>query len=437
MPVLKITHGGCSAKMVNYLFSEKGQIDRLQAVGGNVVGRDPKTVEREFAETRVFHGDQPGRQYYHVAISFERSDLGDLNTSNGTPDYERIRDYGEEWAKEAGIAEKHEYLVVVHGEKEHPHAHVVWSATGLDGRKYHDDKQNLGRLRDVNDRLARSHGIQRELDRVRDPHRPSDKFIRQAQRGGERYSWKLDMQDRIREAGRRAFSEEEFRARLKEKGVELRVRGEKFSYGMKDVHGKQRIARESRLGESYQRDALIEKFARQKEQLLQDPEGYRRRLLAEQDRPYAWQRDLRGRMSEAMRTAKNPHEFKESLSKLGVAARQDEKGRYYFSFKDNHGLSHSDVLADRLSRGGTERIGVRLQENALRGDMADRAASADLTRAIGGEARGLVTSLMRQVEAATREPHHGLGGRDLPTREDLRLERPRQPHEYGDSHERW
>lgn len=437
MPVLKITHGGCSSKMINYLFSEKGQSDRLQAVGGNVVGRDPKTVEREFYETRVYYGDQPGRQYYHVAISFERSDLGDLKTPNGAPDYERIRDYGEEWAKEAGIAVKHEYLVVVHGEKEHPHAHVIWNATGLDGRKYHDDKQNLGRLRDVNDRLARSHGIQRELDRVRDPHRPSDRFIRQAQRGGERYSWKLDMQDRIRAAGSRAFSEEEFRTRLKEKGVELRVRGEKFSYSMKDAHGKNRIARESRLGEIYHRDAMVEKFARQKEQLRQDPEGYRRRLEAERNRPYAWQRDLRGRISEALKTSKDSRGFKESLSRLGVAARQDEQGRYHFSFKDNHGLSHSDVSADRLSRGGTERIGARLHENALRGDMAGRPASVDLTRAIGGEARGLVTSLMRQVEAATRETHHGQGGRDLPTRDDLRAERPRHPHEHGDGHERW
>jgi|WetSurMetagenome_2_1015567.scaffolds.fasta_scaffold23987_2 hypothetical protein len=437
MPVLKITHGGCSAKMVNYLFSEKGQSDRLQAVGGNVVGRDPKTVEREFNETRVYCGDQPGRQYYHVAISFERSDLGDLKTPSGTPDYESIRDYGEEWAKEAGIADKHEYLVVVHGEKEHPHAHVVWSATGLDGRKYHDDKQNLGRLRDVNDRLARSHGIQRELDRVRDPHRPSDKFIRQAQRGGERYSWKLDLQDRIREAGRRAFSEEEFRARLKERGVELRIRGEKYSYSITDRGGKHRASREGRLGETYQRAHLVEKFGQQKEQLRIDPEGYRRRLKEEQEKPYSWQRDLRGRITEALKTAKDPHGFKESLSKLGVAARQDEQGRYHFSFKDNHGLNHDDVSADRLSRGGTERISARLQENALRGDIADRAASADLTRAIGGEARGLVTSLMHQVELATRETHHGHGGRDLPTREDLRAERSRHPQESGDGHERW
>ena len=423
--------------MISYLLNQNEEGNRVQALGGSVAGRDGEAVEREFKATREQFGQRGGREYYHVALSFERHDLGDLAKPDGTPDHAKIRDYGEEWAKEAGIAQKYDYLVVVHGEKGHPHVHVVWNATDQDGRKYNDDKHNLDRLRDVNDRLARAHGIQRELDRVRDPHRPSDKFIRQAERGGSRYSWKLDMQDRIREAGRRAFSEEEFKARLKERGVELRIRGEKYSYSMTDRGGKHRASREGRLGEGYQRAHLVEKFAQQKEQLRLDPEGYRRRLKEEQTGRYSWQRDLRGRITEALKTAKDPQGFKESLSRQGVTARQDEQGRYHFSFRDNHGLSHNDVSADRLNRGGTERIGARLHENALRGDMAARPSSVDLTRAIGGEARGLVTSLMSQVEAATRETHHGHGGRDLPTREDLRAERPRYPHEHGDGHERW
>ena len=289
MPVLKITHGGCSAKMVNYLFREQEGSGRLQAVGGNVVGRDPQSVERDFKLTRNYFGENGTREYYHVALSFERSDLGDMKTPEGKPDYERIRDYGEEWAESAGIGDKYDYLVVVHGEKEHPHAHVVWNATGFDGHKYHDGKKNLDHLRDVNDQLARKHGIQRELDRLRDPHRPSDKFIRQAERGGSKYSWKLDMQDRIREAGRRAFSEEEFKARLKARGVELRIRGEKYSYTMKDETGKQRTSREGKLGEPCQRAQLLEKFAQQKEQLRLDPEGYRKRLKDEQAKPYSFQ----------------------------------------------------------------------------------------------------------------------------------------------------
>lgn len=416
--------------MTTYLLTQEAESGRVQAVGGNVVGRDPEAIEREFQETRDFYGVTSGRQYYHVALSFERSDLGDMATPEGQPDYNRIRDYGEEWAKEAGIAGRHEYLVVVHGEKDHPHAHVIWNATGLDGRKYRNDNHNLDRLRDVNDRLARQHGIQRELDRVRDPNRPSDKFIRQAERGGGRYSWKTDLQTRVREAGRRAFSEDEFKARLKEQGVELRVRGWKYSYSMTDAQGQHRTIRERRMGEPYGREHLIEKFAQQKAQLERDPEGYRRRLKEEQAAPYSWQRDLRGRIIESLKSAKQHEDFQAGMGQRGVSARLDEDGLYRFTFTDRHGLSHTEVSADRLTRGGSERIATRINENATREDIA---VAAVVSKGAAREAGGLVANLVRQVESASRDPR-GRGGEGLPVREDLRQERPRR---HGDGQERW
>ena len=434
MPVLKISVGGDSSKMISYLLNQNQAGDRVQTMGGNVVGRDAESIEREFRETRDFYARDGARQYYHVALSFERHDLGDLAKPDGTPDHAKIRDYGEAWAKEAGIGDRYDYLVVVHGEKEHPHAHVVWNATGQEGRKYNSDSRNIDRLRDVNDRLARSHGIQRELDRVRDPHRPSDKFIRQAERGGNRYSWKLDMQERIREAGRRAFSEDEFKTRLRERGVELRIRGDKYSYSMTDRGGKHRASREGRLGESYQRVHLVEKFAQQKEQLRRDPEGYRRRLRDEQAGPYSWQRDLRGRIIEALRTSKHHEAFREALERKGVTAKLGEDGLYRFSFKDPQGLVHQDVSAQRLYQSTPDRISNRIQENAERHEVA---VAASVTRAAGREAGGLVTTLMRQVESATRDPHGARGTEGLPTREDLRQERPRHREGHEDGAERW
>ena len=419
--------------MVGYLLSQNESGNRVQALGGSVVGREAGAVEREFKETRDYFGQQEGRQYYHVALSFERKDLGDLARPDGTTDHGKLRDYGEEWAKEAGIADRHEYLVVVHGEKGHPHAHVIWNATGLDGKKYHNDRHNLDRLRDVNDRLARNHGIQRELDRVRDPHRPSDKFLRQAERGGGRYSWKLDLQDRIREAGRRAFSEEEFKGRLKEQGVELRIRGGKYSYAMTDETGKQRMIREARLGEPYQRAHLLEKFSQQHEQLKRDPEGYRLRLREEKSGRYSWQRDLRGRIIDTLRPAKNHEGFREAMERQGVKAHLGEDGLYRFSFKDQHGLDHTEVSAARLYSATPDRITSRIEENAGR---AEAAMALSVGKMVGREAGGFVASLMREVESTTRDPHGARGGDGLPTWEDIRLERPRRPEgleERGES----
>ena len=434
MPVLKITHGGSSAKMIRYLLTQDQEGSRLQALGGTVVGRDPKTVEAEFRDTRLHFGDGTGRQYYHVAISFERNDLGDMATPEGGPDYAKLRDYGEQWAQEAGIARDHEYLVVVHGEKGHPHAHVIWNATGLDGHKYHDDKQNLSRLRDMNDRLARVHGIRRELDRVRDPHRPSDRFLRQAERGGGCYSWKLDLQDRIREAGKRAFTEEEFKGRLKGQGVELRIRGGKYTYAMTDEMGKQRMIREARLGEPYQRAHLLEKFSQQHEQLKRDPEGYRRRLREEQSGRYSWQRDLRGRIIDTLRSAKSHEAFREAMDRKGVKAHLAEDGLYRFSFRDQHGLDHTDVSAARLYSSTPDRITSRIEENAGR---AEAATALSVGKMAGREAGGLVEGLMREVESATRDPYGARAGEGLPTREDLRMERPRHPDGFERRDEPW
>lgn len=417
--------------MISYLLNQNEAGNRVQALGGNVVGKDAEAIEREFRATREQFGQQGGREYYHVALSFEKHDLGDLAKDDGLPSPDRLRNYGEEWARSAGIAQKHDYLVVVHGEKGHPHAHVIWNATDQDGRKYNSDCRNIDRLRDVNDRIARVHGIQRELDRVRDPHRPSDKFIRQAERGGGTYSWKLDMQDRIREAGRRSFTEEEFAKRLKERGVELRVRGEKFSYGMKDKTGKQRACREGRLGESYRRAPLLEKFAQQKEQLKRDPEGYRRRLKEEQSGRYSWQRDLRGRIAEALKTSKDHEGFKAALERQGVRAVRSENELYRFEFQDRHGLPHAEVKAEQLYKGTSDRISLRLQENA------ERTTAPNLAQAAGREAGGLVAALMRQVESASHERHGSRSAEGMPTREDLRHERPRQHEGHEDRTERW
>ena len=434
MPILKISVGGNSSKMISYLLNQNEARSRVQAVGGNVTGRSSEAVEREFKAARSQFGQEGGRQYYHVAISFEHGDLGDVVKPDGGPDYAKLRDYGEEWAKEAGIAEKHDYLVVVHGEKGHPHVHVLWNATGSDGRKYHHDNRNLDRLRDVNDRLARAHGIRRELDRVRDPHRPSDKFLRQAERGGGCYSWKLDLQDRIREAGKRAFTEEEFKGRLKGQGVELRVRGGKYSYAMTDEMGKQRMIREARLGEPYQRAHLLEKFSQQHEQLKRDPEGYRLRLREEQSGRYSWQRDLRGRIIDTLRSAKNHEAFREALERQGVRAQLGEDGLYRFSFRDEHGLDHTDISAARLYSTTPERITSRIEENAGR---AEAATALSVGKMAGREAGGLVAGLMRDVQAATREPHGARGGEGLPVREDLRQERPRHPDGREEGGGRW
>jgi hypothetical protein len=245
------------------------------------------------------------------------------------------------------------------------------------------------------------------------------------------------MQDRIREAGRRSLSEDDFRARLKERGIELRIRGEKYSFSMKDARGKQRISREGKLGESYKREHLQQKFRDQQDQLTRDPDAYRQRLKEERTQRYSWERDLRGRITEALKTSKDHESFRNRVALEGVTTRQDEHGRYRFSFEDRHGLPHADVPSEHLYRDASGRIEARLHENAERGTLPEQAATVDLPRSAGREASGLVTKLMREVESTTRDPHGAKDRGGPPTREDLRYERPRRHEGHDDWQERW
>ena len=133
--------------------------------------------------------------------------------------------------------------------------------------------------------------------------------------------------------------------------MELRVRGDKYSYSMQDARGRFRIAREGKLGEAYQRAHLTEKFGEQKEQLQRDPEGYRRRLKEEKTGRYSWQRDLRGRISEALKTSKDHGSFQSAMERQGVKAARDEHGRYRFEFRDRHDLNHKDIAAEPVVPG--------------------------------------------------------------------------------------
>jgi IS30 family transposase len=181
---------------------------------------------------------------------------------------------------------------------------------------------------------------------------------------------------------------------------------------------------------------LVVKFGQQKEQLRLDPEGYRRRLKEEQSGRYSWQRDLRGRIIETLRTAKNHEAFAEALGRQGVTAKLGEEGLYRFSFRDRHGLEHQDVSAERLYRGTTDRIATRLQENANSGAIGERAQVVSVTHTVGREAGGLVATLLRQMESAGRN-QRGRGSEGLPTREDLRQERPRRHQGLEEWQERW
>ena len=128
MPIIKIDTGRSSTKVGRYLAMDRTGAERSEYFLSNTAAENVKEAELQFRATSEAYGKTEGRQFFQAYISFQRNDLGSLANPDGTPNWERIGDYGKEWAERFGMAQRHEFYVVAHGDKPHPHIHVVWNA---------------------------------------------------------------------------------------------------------------------------------------------------------------------------------------------------------------------------------------------------------------------------------------------------------------------
>ena len=380
MPIIKIDTGRSSTKVGRYLAIDRTGAERSEYFASNTAAENVKEAELQFRATREAHEKTEGRQFFQAYISFQRNDLGSLANPDGTPNWERIGNYGKEWAERFGIAQRHEFYVVAHGDKPHPHIHVVWNAVAYeDGLKFRfHGKPDMERARDVNDQLAREHGIQRQLDRHREPDRAPDAVIRAAQRGADSYSWKMDLQNRIKSAASYPTSEQSYMVALKREGIEVRTRGGHYTYSFEDATGMKRVARASRLGEPYQRASLLDRFSSHQQRMSShDQMAQVRMMKGEQTHFRSWQSELRGKIQEAKRRTTSFVQFEARLAQRGVRVSLDNDGNYRYSFTDTAGAKHDHEGASSLGPPyDKEALRASFDENAIR-----RAAAAQIAAA--------------------------------------------------------
>ena len=100
MPVLKIDSGHSGTALARYVrYNPKGN-EREEAFASNLgAPKDAQGAEREFRLTRDHFGKTDGVQSYQAYLSFQRTDLGDMANPNGSPNWQRLANYGAEWAQ--------------------------------------------------------------------------------------------------------------------------------------------------------------------------------------------------------------------------------------------------------------------------------------------------------------------------------------------------
>lgn len=410
MPISKVSNGHSSAVMLRYLTRENEEGSRVQAMGGNLSGRDWRSAEMEFRLTRDQFSARDGVRYHHASLSFDPKDLGSLRGTDGAPDYEKLVAFGELWAHRNGIPDRHQVIVVAHGDKAHPHVHICWnSVSRVDGTKWHSDRAFLERARDTTDSLAREHGIQYEPSREKNSTRPPDKVLRATARGADPYSWKVDLKARVAEAARASIHEEDFRKKLGQKGVEVRHRGEAYTYSFRDPDDKLRVARASRLGEEYQRGPLLERFEAQRREVLLGPRGaeeFAARLRQEKGRPLrSWRNNFRHQLSQARRQATGFDDYRDRLAAQGIVLERSPSVHRY-TFTPDSGQVHCIEGRSLGAAYSEERLSARFADNArLRGISEGAPILSRTASGLGGIAERLSREIHRESQADHGDPH--------------------------------
>lgn len=103
---------------------------------------------QEMMNTKLQYGKTDGRMYYHFVQSFSPKE-------NITPEmaHEIALKFAEQF-------QGYEVLVTTHVDREHIHSHFVVNSMSCEtGRKYHSDKENIQKLRQVSDDLCLQYGL--------------------------------------------------------------------------------------------------------------------------------------------------------------------------------------------------------------------------------------------------------------------------------------
>lgn len=212
-------------------------------------------AKSQMKATRELWGKTDGIQAHHIIQSFKPGEV--------TP--EIANEIGRDLAKE--IAKGHECVVYTHTDKDHIHNHIVINSVNYEnGSKYNASKEELYRIREVNDRLCKERG----LSVVQEKNSPirytlAEKSLLEK---GE-VSWKDEIRQFIDDEKEHSKTYEQFKQNLTDKyGIEVNERGKNITFTHPDNGMK---VRGSKLGNSYEKEMLKNEFTRQIEQTKGEP----------------------------------------------------------------------------------------------------------------------------------------------------------------------
>lgn len=213
-------------------------------IGGNMDGKTPKELAKEFAESRSLNPDLQ-RPVYHLSLSLAPGEhLNDFTWN----------EIADRYMKEMGF-ESSQYVVARHIDRDHEHIHIVASRIGLDGKTVSDSNDYYR-----SEQVIR--GIEKEfgLERVLSSHERDIEDQKKALSAGELHkaletgtpNVKMVLQNHVDVAATHSVTMTDFVKHLERQGVQVipnmaatgRVSGLSYRIDGKTVKG-------SKLGKAY------------------------------------------------------------------------------------------------------------------------------------------------------------------------------------------
>jgi hypothetical protein len=254
MSIVMLSGGSSSSAMLDYLGrggAEGGE--RAVAWDASTVADRLEDVDDVWAMTRDAFGTHGGREYGHAAFSVCPEDPRAKEISN-----DELLEIGRELAEH--VAPGHDWVAVVHRDREHPHVHVVWNSVSHDtGKKFHCDAAKRREAIAIKHAVDRRHGLELTPER-RGRDRVPKRVHMMERRNPASVPIVTTVKERVADARDHARSYEDFRTRLRRRGVGIEeyVRDDVRHHRYLVQTEKGRVFRvgEGRLGADYEREHI-------------------------------------------------------------------------------------------------------------------------------------------------------------------------------------
>ena len=199
---------GSLGSVISYSFQEeKTEYDNGRLISG--INCLPETALKDFVSTKERFNKTEGRQYYYAIQSFKDADIDPVLAHT----------LAREWAEKC--YPDHEIVIATHLDTDNIHSHIIINSVNcVNGKKIHQNGDDIKRMRSVNDELCMKYGL------PVCPAKPKEKI--KPTKAGEYYSarngssWKRNMIIAIVSAMKTSGSKEEFIKEMKRKGYEVK-----------------------------------------------------------------------------------------------------------------------------------------------------------------------------------------------------------------------